>query len=148
MDDGQRADKPVGHGTDIPPLPTRRPNGRPEAQQVLKHRRSAVTAAEERAIEFLVEIELNWPKEMDPEEKARVLEEERKHGAMLSDSGHLQRLWRIPGKTANQGLWQATDETELRRLIGTLPATPWVTAVTVQPLEEHPADPGRRDRAE
>jgi muconolactone D-isomerase len=50
------------------------------------------------------------------------------------------RLWRIPGRTANWGLWRANDATELHDALISLPCGPM--DIEVMPLARHPNDPG------
>ncbi|GAB1363873.1 hypothetical protein MASR1M32_31090 [Rhodobacter sp.] len=93
-------------------------------------------------MEFLVEITLRWPDGMDDAEKARIIAAERARAAELAASGHLLRIWRLPGRFANIGLWRAADATDLHERLTSLPAYPWMREVSVTPLARHPADPG------
>ncbi len=93
-------------------------------------------------MEFLVHIEVRWPPDGDPDELRRLTEAERVRGRELAEAGHIRRLWRIPGRRANWGLWQAADATELHAAIGSLPFFPWLD-VEVIPLAAHPTDPER-----
>jgi muconolactone D-isomerase len=52
----------------------------------------------------------------------------------------LVRLWRIPGRTANWGLWRAADATELHDALTSLPLWPHMH-IEVVPLAKHPNDP-------
>ena len=93
-------------------------------------------------VEFLVNITLRWTDGMDADEKARIIAAERVRGSELAASGHLVRIWRVPGQFANWGLWRAADATELHEVLTSLPAYPWMTQVQVIPLARHPSDPG------
>lgn len=93
-------------------------------------------------MEFLVHIKISWPKGMDPTEKERVIMEERDYAASLADRGVLVRMWRIPGRQENYGIWNAADATQLHEIISSLPVFPYM-AVTVEPLAIHPVDPLR-----
>ena len=57
-------------------------------------------------------------------------------------AGRIRRLWRIPGRRANWGLWEAPDASELHAAIRSLPFFPWLQ-VDVHPLAAHPSDPDR-----
>jgi muconolactone D-isomerase len=94
-------------------------------------------------VEFLVEIDVQWPPDGDEEERARLVEAEAKRAAALTEAGIIKRLWRIPGRWANVGLWDAPDPTALHNAISSLPFYPWLKVV-VRPLAEHPSDPARR----
>ena len=92
-------------------------------------------------MEFLVEIEVNWPPDGDPHRKSELVTAEGRRAAELVAEGKLLRLWRIPGRWANVGLWRAADATELHDAIASLPFFPWLR-VTVRPLAAYPSDPG------
>lgn len=91
-------------------------------------------------MEFLVEMEVKWPPDGDPERRAALGEAEHKRAMELAKAGLLKRLWRVPGRIANFGLWEAPDATELHKAIASLPLFPWIE-VKVHPLAKHPNDP-------
>jgi muconolactone D-isomerase len=68
--------------------------------------------------------------------------------AELAKAGHLVRLWRPPlgpGEWRSIGLFRATDEAELRKVLDSLPLHIWMN-VTITPLTPHPNDPEYRAR--
>jgi muconolactone D-isomerase len=90
-------------------------------------------------MEFLVQIELALPADM-PAERARALREaEAVRGRELRAAGTIARIWRLPGRTANVGVWRAADATELDAAIASLPLHPWMS-VTVCALATHPLE--------
>ena len=91
-------------------------------------------------MEFLVHIEVTYPPDGDPEEKARLIAAESERAIELAAAGTVKRLWRVPGRWANWGLWSAADGTALHEAISSLPLFPWIDA-EVFPLGEHPSDP-------
>lgn len=93
-------------------------------------------------MEFLVNIEVGWPADGDPEELARLTAAERVRGAELGAAGTIRRMWRVPGRRANWGIWEAADATALHAAIGSLPFFPYLD-VEVIPLAAHPNDPER-----
>src|SRR5262245_2093810 len=93
-------------------------------------------------MEFLVNIEIGWPADGDPETLARLTSAERVRGAELAASGEIRRMWRSPGRRANWGLWEAEDATALHAAISSLPMFPYLE-VEVIPLAAHPTDPER-----
>lgn len=97
-------------------------------------------------MEFLVRIDVRWPVDGDEQMKARLIEAETARAAELAAAGTLRRLWRIPGRWANYGLWQANDATELHAALASLPFYPWLE-IDVHVLAEHPSDPARRQPA-
>lgn len=92
-------------------------------------------------MEFLVNITLKWSENMDPELRDRIIVDERAHAAELIKQGHLVRMWRVPARFENWGLWRARDATELHDIISGLPAFPWMIQVNVHPLARHAVDP-------
>jgi muconolactone D-isomerase len=66
--------------------------------------------------------------------------------AELTKAGHLVRLWRPPlgpGEWRSIGLFRASDETELREILASLPLHIWMQ-VTITHLNPHPNDPEYR----
>jgi muconolactone D-isomerase len=98
-------------------------------------------------MEFLVNIEVEWPPEGDPDELARITAAERVRADELVREGRIRRLWRIPGRRANWGIWEAPDATELHAAIASLPFFPWLS-VEIYPLARHPSDPAAHESAE
>ncbi len=79
-------------------------------------------------MEFLVQIQVLLPADMDPAVKAGLVEREQARGRELKDAGTIVRMWRIPGRVANVGIWQAADATALHEAITSLPLFPWIDA--------------------
>jgi muconolactone D-isomerase len=92
-------------------------------------------------MEFLVHVEVRWPGDGDPARHRELVTAERSRAHELAAAGTIKRLWRIPGRRANWGLWQAADATELHSAIESLPFFPWLD-VEVFALARHPSDPG------
>ncbi|HXG39533.1 MAG TPA: muconolactone Delta-isomerase family protein [Candidatus Limnocylindrales bacterium] len=93
-------------------------------------------------MEFLVQTEILWPPDGDPDELASLIAAERERARELAAAGRIRRLWRIPGRRANWGLWEAEDATALHEALASLPLYPWLSIV-VHPLAAHPSDPER-----
>lgn len=87
-------------------------------------------------MEFLVRIDIGLPADMDPDRRAGLLEAEASRGRELRAAGTIARIWRVPGRPANVGIWSAADATELHAAIGSLPLFNWMS-VTVEPLATH-----------
>ena len=92
-------------------------------------------------MQFLLHIEVTWPADGDPEEKARRVAAEHTRSLELAEQGIIKRVWRIPGQWANWGLWEAPDATAIHQAVTSLPMWPYL-AVQVHPLADHPNDPG------
>lgn len=91
--------------------------------------------------EFLVNIKITWPRDLTQAEINRISYQEVKLAARYADEGRLVRMWRVPGRLENWGLWRAADATELHETISSLPVWPFMD-VTVHPLAAHTVDPG------
>jgi muconolactone D-isomerase len=94
-------------------------------------------------VEFLVEIDVQWPADGNRQQRDALVQAESQRSAELAAAGILKRVWRIPGRWANVSLWEAADATALHEAIASLPFYPWLK-VTVRPLAAHPNDPARR----
>lgn len=78
------------------------------------------------------------------EEKERELrEEEAARSRELARQGLLIRLWRVPGRRENWGIWRANDGDQLHNAFASLPLFPYLQ-ITVHPLATHPNDPMAR----
>jgi muconolactone D-isomerase len=91
-------------------------------------------------MDFLVEIEVRLPPDTDPARKAELIKAEAVRAKELAAQGTIYRLWRVPGRWANVGIWCADDATALHEAISSLPLYPWLE-VDVTALAEHPSDP-------
>ena len=91
-------------------------------------------------MEFLVSIEVEYPTDGDADELERLTHAERVRARELTEAGSLKRIWRVPGRRANWGLWEAADATELHSLLSSLPFFPYLN-IEVLPLALHPSDP-------
>ena len=90
-------------------------------------------------MEFLVRFEVNAPESMAPKERERLRSLERVRAAEFREQGVLKRLWRVPGRRAVIGLWDAADATALHEALASLPMFPWMD-VTIEPLAMHPQE--------
>lgn len=98
-------------------------------------------------MQFLLNIEVTWPPDGDPAEKDRRIAAEHERSRELAEAGVIRRLWRIPGRWANWGLWEAPDATAIHDAVTSLPMWPYL-AVEVYPLADHPNDPGAAGRGQ
>lgn len=92
-------------------------------------------------VEFLVNIvflDTHLPEEAEME----LVAVERVRAAELIAAGHLVRMWRVPGRRENWGLWRARDATDLHTVLTSLPFWPYMD-LQVHPLADHPVDPLR-----
>ncbi len=90
--------------------------------------------------ELLVRTENRAATQIGPEEISRLRAGERARAMELRAAGHLKRLWRVPGRNATVGLYEAADATELHDLVVSLPMWPYMD-VHVEALAQHPQEP-------
>lgn len=91
-------------------------------------------------MEFLVRIEVGLPSDFDEARKQELIRAEAARAKALAEEGTIVRLWRIPGRWANVGVWNAEDASRLHEAVSSLPLFSWLD-VTVTPLATHPSDP-------
>jgi muconolactone D-isomerase len=85
---------------------------------------------------FLVQIEVKLSPTMPKEERDSLLGRERARGLELKEAGLIQEIWRVPGRLANVGIWEAANPTALHEALASLPVWPW-TEIVVTPLADH-----------
>lgn len=90
-------------------------------------------------MEFLVRSENRLPADTPAEKRDALRSTERARATELRAAGVLKRLWRVPGRNATLGLYEAADATELHEALTSLPMAPWLD-VTVEPLATHPQE--------
>ena len=94
-------------------------------------------------MEYLADLVTTVPEGTSPANVDELRAAEAVRAADLAKAGHLVRLWRPPlgpGEWRSIGLFRAADETELHRILASLPLHKWMT-VTITPLTPHPNDP-------
>jgi muconolactone D-isomerase len=92
-------------------------------------------------VEFLVQIEFSLPSELGAEGREQLLEREHERALELKAAGTIERIWRVPGRRANVGIWRADDATELHAALASLPLFPWMD-IEVSALAQHPVERG------
>jgi muconolactone D-isomerase len=87
-------------------------------------------------VEFLVEVDVRLPPDLDDDRRVALLKAEADRGRALAEAGTIRAIWRIPGRLANCAIWSADDPTQLHDAIISLPLWPYMQA-TVTPLARH-----------
>jgi muconolactone D-isomerase len=90
-------------------------------------------------MEFLVRTENLLPVDTPDETREQLRKAERERAQQLRDAGVLKRLWRVPGRNATVGLYEATDPAALHDALTSLPMWKWMD-VTVEALATHPQE--------
>ncbi|WP_328328186.1 MULTISPECIES: muconolactone Delta-isomerase [unclassified Streptomyces] len=88
-------------------------------------------------MDFLVRIDATRVYELPADDHNDLVERERDRGRELMADGVLRRLWTLPGKRANIGLWSAPDADTLVEALNSLPIRPYVD-IDVTALATHP----------
>ena len=78
--------------------------------------------------------------ETGPETEIALRQQEAARARELAAAGILVRLWRVPGRRENWGIWNAQNEDQLHSALASLPMFPYL-AITVHSLASHPNDP-------
>ena len=89
-------------------------------------------------MEYLVEIVVALPEDLDEDARVALVQQERRRGSELVRDGYLRAIWRVDGAgIRNAGIWRAGDRAALDAALASLPMCAWMTAV-VTPLHPHP----------
>jgi muconolactone D-isomerase len=88
-------------------------------------------------VEFLVQVEVALPADLDGERRAALLAAEFERGNALAREGLLRAIWRVPGRLANRAIWSTDDATALHDALTSLPLWPYMD-IAVTPLARHP----------
>jgi muconolactone delta-isomerase len=93
-------------------------------------------------MEFLVHMEITGI-QIGSEVEMVLREKEAIRAHQLAVAGTLIRLWRVPGRRENWGIWSAEDTDQLHQAFVSLPLFPYLV-ISVHPLASHPNDPGSK----
>ena len=91
-------------------------------------------------MEFLVHMEVAALIEGGDGAEKMLREQESVRARELAEKEILLRLWRVPGRRENWGIWKADNCDELHNALASLPLFKYLT-ITVHPLASHPNDP-------
>jgi muconolactone D-isomerase len=87
-------------------------------------------------MEFLVRIHIDIPPDTPAERTRELQAAEAERARELMAAGVIVRIWRLPGRTANVGVWAAPDATALHDVLTSMPLFPFFT-VDVEALAVH-----------
>ncbi|SFL45130.1 muconolactone Delta-isomerase family protein [Geodermatophilus ruber] len=90
-------------------------------------------------MEFLVRAENRLPVDTPAERREELRAAERARAMELRAEGILKRLWRVPGRNATIGLYEAPDAAALHDALSSLAMFPWLD-VQVEALAQHPQE--------
>ena len=87
---------------------------------------------------FHVRMDVAIPRDLDADERARLLATEKARALELQRNGTWVHLWRVVGQYSNISVFDVADGDELHDILWNLPLFPFMT-VAVTPLAEHPS---------
>ncbi|WAU82159.1 muconolactone Delta-isomerase family protein [Streptomyces sp. Qhu-G9] len=93
-------------------------------------------------VEFLVRTENTLPPDTPDDVREELRKGERERAMQLREAGILKRLWRVPGRNATIGLYEAADPAQLHDALVSLPMWKWMD-ITVEALATHPQERAR-----
>jgi muconolactone D-isomerase len=89
-------------------------------------------------VRFLVRLEAHLPEDLEGHELERLNAAETARGIALREAGVIEHIWRLEGRRANVGVWQAADRSALDEALDSLPLRPWLEVAEVVVLMPHP----------
>jgi muconolactone D-isomerase len=87
---------------------------------------------------FHVRMDVAIPRDLDPDERARLLTAEKERALELQRSGTWVHLWRVVGQYSNVSVFDVDSGDELHDILWNLPLFPFMT-IAVTALTEHPS---------
>jgi muconolactone delta-isomerase len=90
-------------------------------------------------MEFLVHMRVT-ELAIGSEAEKKLRKKEAIRARQLAAAGTLIRLWRVPGRLENWGIWEAETLDQLHEALVSLPLFAHLM-ITVHPLASHPNDP-------
>jgi muconolactone D-isomerase len=87
---------------------------------------------------FHVRMDVAIPRDLDPDERARLVATEKQRALELQRKGTWAHLWRIVGQYSNISVFDVDSTDELHEILWSLPLFPFMT-VQVTPLAQHPS---------
>ncbi|WP_281291703.1 muconolactone Delta-isomerase [Streptomyces botrytidirepellens] len=88
---------------------------------------------------FAVRMDVDLPRDLDPEVRADLVAREKAYCQGLQKAGTWVHIWRCVGQYANLSVFDVEDNEELHRVLWNLPLFPYMT-IDVTPLARHPSD--------
>ena len=86
---------------------------------------------------FMVQMTVDWPRNMPEDEASRLRDAERAYSADLQRKGVWKHLWRTTGIFGNVSIFDVQSHEELHDVLTGLPFYPFLT-IEITPLSDHP----------
>ena len=87
---------------------------------------------------FHVRMDVDVPKDLDPDERARLLATEKARALELQRQGTWVHLWRVVGHYSNVSIFDVESSDALHEILWNLPLFPFMT-IAITPLTQHPS---------
>lgn len=87
---------------------------------------------------FHVRMDVNIPRDLDPQVREDTLAREKAYSQELQRSGKWRELWRIVGQYSNISIFDVESGDELHELLAGLPLYPFMN-IEVMALTRHPS---------
>lgn len=87
---------------------------------------------------FHVRMDVNIPRDLDPQVREDTLAREKAYSQELQRSGKWRELWRIVGQYSNISIFDVDSADELHELLSGLPLFPYMD-MEVMALTRHPS---------
>jgi muconolactone D-isomerase len=87
---------------------------------------------------FHVRMDVAIPRDLDPDERTRLITTEKARALELQRAGTWVHLWRIVGQYSNISVFEVSSTDELHEILWALPLFPFMT-VQVTALAGHPS---------
>jgi muconolactone D-isomerase len=94
---------------------------------------------------FMVEMQVNFPREFDVDEATWLKAAEKERFQELQDAGTWRHIWRVAGQYANVSIFDVDSNSQLHDILVGLPLYPFMT-MKVTALCRHPSSLRDDDR--
>lgn len=88
---------------------------------------------------FHVRMDVDIPRDLDPEVRAETVAKEKAYSQDLQRSGKWREIWRIVGQYSNISIFDVESADELHEILWNLPLFPYMK-IEVMPLTKHGSD--------
>ncbi|EME67158.1 MULTISPECIES: muconolactone Delta-isomerase [Rhodococcus] len=88
---------------------------------------------------FHVRMDVDIPRDLDPEVRAETVAREKAYSQELQREGKWREIWRIVGKYSNISIFDVGSADELHEILWNLPLFPYMN-IEIMPLTKHGSD--------
>lgn len=88
---------------------------------------------------FHVRMDVDIPRDLDPEVRAETLATEKAYSQDLQRQGKWPEIWRIVGQYSNISIFDVESADELHEILWNLPLFPYMN-IEIMPLTKHGSD--------